>query len=1488
LFLRHSLPSIRSRLITLVLACALPILVGYFAFARDAAQREREHIAQDAQTIARTLVAAVDRDIASSETAARVLANSGLLAKGMVAEFHARARMLLRPNFPAHAFALYDAGGRQVLNTREPFGALKPADGSEADVKRVFATGETVAAGLRPAGPGQPQVMTIIVPVWNGGRVVNALAVQLRPRQIADLLASQHLPPQWVAEVYDNEQRSVARSADLTSHLGTRMPAPLAQLLARRDAGIADAGSGEGEFVAYARSASHRWTVAVIVPPDAAPQLLGHAKGTILAGMAALLAISLGFAWLIGGTIARSVRALIDPAAALGRGEEAAVPEMAISEAEAVAVALRKVDGKLQRYKRGLASLVAERTAELERSNALLETVYASAPVGLSFMDRELRFIMVNDYLAALNALPAHEHIGRTLPEVLGPTGEEFERNYRRVLESGRPMVNLETTGVVPGEPGVVKHWTSSYYPVFGPDREIVGINSVVLDISERKLQEQRNRDNEELFRALFEGSGDAHVLITYGEGYVRANRAAAAMFGFDSIDQLLTESPASLSPAYQADGCPSENRLRDYMGRVYASGRAQFEWLHRRSDGATFHADVVLTSVDIGGAGMVQGTIRDISPRVAAETALRAASSRLERSERFIRTVTDHLPGMVGYWDAELRCQLANRPYLEWLGRSEQEVVGQGADVLLDGGKFDEVARYVHAVLEGRPQSFGRDLRMASGELIHAWGNYIPDLDERGNVRGFYVLYTDVTELKRTQGRLVQALREAEQASSAKGRFLANMSHEIRTPMNAIMGLARLLEDAPLGRRERGYVVRMQLAAKSLLGMLSDVLDFSKVEAGQLVLERRAFRLDEVLDTIAAVAVSNAWAKGVEPVFAVAPDVPQELVGDPVRLGQVLLNLVSNAIKFTERGEVVLSVRMLWQEADGVRLAFSVRDTGIGIAPGQQETMFEAFSQADSSIGRKYGGVGLGLAICRRLVDLMGGRLAVQSAPGAGAAFSFDASFPVAGAMALPAAAAPATVLVADDNQHALAALAEACEAFGWQVDRARGGAEALALLRVGRHYDFAFLDSAMPDLDGASVIAYAQPDQSIRPPRFALLAADAERERLAALAGDLRIGAILAKPFTQRTLADAVTELRSGAAPAPERRSQSLAARLNGLRILLVEDNVINQEVANYALVHAGAAVDIAGNGRMAVSMLAERTVQYDAVLMDIQMPVMNGYEACLAIRAMGFECLPIIAMTANAMEEDRGRSLAVGMDAHLSKPIEVDVLVETLLRVVGGVHDAGWRTLPAAASPAAAPASIPGIDLKATLPRFGGMFSSFAAVFRRLESSQGRTLDEVRDRLAADDRQGAQQLVHRLRGVAANLGATEVAALALEFEQALRSADDAALALRLSRLDAALQVVLEAARELDAPGTAAPMPPPDASTAQREDLLVLLDLLHNSNLKAMAKFDALRPALAGMLDPAAEAALADAVGTLRFEGAAALLEDILSREMSREAEA
>jgi CheY-like chemotaxis protein/HPt (histidine-containing phosphotransfer) domain-containing protein len=375
-----------------------------------------------------------------------------------------------------------------------------------------------------------------------------------------------------------------------------------------------------------------------------------------------------------------------------------------------------------------------------------------------------------------------------------------------------------------------------------------------------------------------------------------------------------------------------------------------------------------------------------------------------------------------------------------------------------------------------------------------------------------------------------------------------------------------------------------------------------------------------------------------------------------------------------------------------------------------------------------------------------------------------------------------------------------------------------------------------------------------------------------------------VLAKPFTPGALDDALAELAHGGATAPAPPAAPLVARLSGLRVLVVEDNLLNQEVANYVLLHAGASVDFAGNGRVAVSMLADGA-HYDAVLMDLQMPVMDGFEAASAIRAMGCTTLPILAMTANAMDEDRLRALRAGMDGYLVKPIDVDELVNALRRLTGrGEADASLPVTEAVAPPL----QLPGIDLKATLPRFGGSFAAFAAVFRRFESSQGGVADEVRGLLAQGDRVRAGQLVHRLRGVAANLGATVVASLALELEGALRAEDEGALALRLARLDEALATVLEAARELPADlATSGADPAPEGVANDemergtlRDALAHLRDLLENNNMKAMAQFESLRPTLA-RLAPSAVPPLADAVATLRFEPAAVMVGDLLDKE-------
>jgi CheY-like chemotaxis protein len=413
------------------------------------------------------------------------------------------------------------------------------------------------------------------------------------------------------------------------------------------------------------------------------------------------------------------------------------------------------------------------------------------------------------------------------------------------------------------------------------------------------------------------------------------------------------------------------------------------------------------------------------------------------------------------------------------------------------------------------------------------------------------------------------------------------------------------------------------------------------------------------------------------------------------------------------------------------------------------------------------------------------------------------------------------------------------------------------------------------MPDLDGASVLACARADAAIRMPRCALLAADPERERLDALAADLRVDAVLAKPFTPGTLRAALAEMQNDGVPGAAPPTAPLGGRLAGLHVLVVEDNLLNQEVASYVLQHAGASVDFAGNGRLAVGMLAEGKAEYDAVLMDLQMPVMDGFEAAAAIRAMGLATLPILAMTANTMEEDRRRALQAGMDGYLAKPIDVDELVGALRRVTGRDE-----------------ALLAGIDLKATLPRFGGSFEGFAAVFRRFARSQDGVAAELRTLLAAGDRVRAGRLLHGLRGVAANLGASGVAAHALDLEQALRGEDEAALAQGLARLEDALATVLEAARGLPPDVSAGATGPglADGEMEQRalgDALAHLRDLLQNNNMKAMARFESMRPALA-RLAPAAVPPLADAVATLRFDAAAALIEEMMRQSRDKKEDA
>ncbi|MES2071743.1 MAG: PAS domain S-box protein [Pseudomonadota bacterium] len=998
--------------------------------------------------------------------------------------------------------------------------------------------------------------------------------------------------------------------------------------------------------------------------------------------------------------------------------------------------------------------------------------------------------------------------------------------------------------------------------PIHGADGSIVGAAKTVRDISEQKINEANirklNASLEQqvqvrtaqlqkysaLQKAMLVSAGSA-IIATDRDGLVTLfNPAAEAMLGY-SAEEMLGRQATMLHD--QAELMARAAVLAAELGEAVKPGLPALvakagtgrpdtnEWTMICKSGRRIPVLLTVSAMrsELDEIIGYLGIAIDLTERRRNEMAL-------EKSERFLRTLTDNLPGMVGYWGADLRCSFANYGYETWFGRSAHEMLGIHVRDMMGEDIYRQSEPYLHAVLNGESQQYERVHLMPDGSLAYALVNYIPDMDN-GEVRGFYVLISDITELKQAHLSLEQTnkmlearTREAEAASHAKSEFVANMSHEIRTPLNAVLGMAYLLDSTGLTAEQKKYLEMIKVSGQTLLSILNDILDFSKVEAGRMDLSLTEFQLADVLNAVATIMTVNAGEKDLELAIAVEPDVPRVLLGDALRLQQVLVNLTGNALKFTERGEVAVLVRLVQMQTirnkPVAMLSFHVRDTGIGMNVEQQGRLFSSFTQADSSFTRRFGGTGLGLTISKRLVELMGGSIRVRSEEGQGSEFVVTLPLQCArnqeDGTRSRSAIGNLRFLVVDDNGTSREYLSKTIQGWHWEVDVAASGAQALDLFKeqqaAGYPYDVVLVDWQMPAMDGLETIrAIRSSCVGYHPghkgggkgamPVSIIMASSFGRGKLMGTDAAQLVDAVLSKPLTSSSLFDTLHGVLVGLSASvhvlQEARSTSLMNRIDGARLLLVEDNPLNQIVARGMLEQAGANVDVVDNGQQALDKLRADASRYHLILMDVQMPVMDGLTATHLLREELQLSLPVLAMTAGVMASERALCTAAGMNDFIGKPIDADDMLGKIIRYLPELPK--HLTAPAGAALRAMKTFAASTDSEAPMPVFdpGQLMAitrgkpqhtaTMLGLVRKVVENGTTPVSEARKAWQEGRPDDAARMLHTLRGMMGTLGAKRFASAALELEKTLPHEPAEKLARMFSQVEQELAAAIAKAR-------------------------------------------------------------------------------------------
>jgi PAS domain S-box-containing protein len=1019
--------------------------------------------------------------------------------------------------------------------------------------------------------------------------------------------------------------------------------------------------------------------------------------------------------------------------------------------------------------------------------------------------------------------------------------------------------------------------------------------------------QQEAELTAEILQRALSNTTNFASIAIdTHGSIQV-FNVGAERMLGYQAAEAIHKITLADIS--YSQEIIARAERLSaefgthiapDFNALIFKASRGiedSYELTFIRKDGSRFSAVVSVTALrdekDTIIGYLLIGTDNTVRKQVEAEQMV--LDQRLRDQQFYTRSLIESNIDALMTTDAKGIISDVNKQMEALTGCTRDELIGAPfKNYFTDPARAEAGIKKVLA--EGEVTDYELTALSWNGKQTVVSYNASTFYDRDRKLQGVFAAARDVTERNLLTVELENAKIIAEKASLSKSDFLSNMSHEIRTPMNSIIGMSLLALKTELTTRQRDYIKKIQGSGQYLISIINDILDFSKIEAGKLSIENTELNLEEVLENLANLIAPQTAVKGLELVFDVDPDVPNKLIGDPLRLGQILINYANNAVKFTETGEIVIVIRLYEESDTGILLHCTVRDTGIGITSEQCGQLFLPFQQADTSTTRKYGGTGLGLVISKRLAELMQGEVGVESEYGQGSSFWFTARLSKDISSKHPQTVSSdmqgKRMLVVDDNDYARAVLKKLLESMSFVVDEAASGqlaVEAVIQAEVqGTPFSIVFIDSQMPGMDGSETMRQLHTHSYKNLPHIIMVTTYGD-EKVIKDAEEAGLKDVIVKPVGLSVLFDSVTRLLSGhSAQQVSSNNTSLSeanlASAKGAHILLVEDNKINQEVASELLRYVGFIVDLAENGEIAVRKVQETL--YDLVLMDMQMPVMDGITATKEIRKLPqFSQLPIVAMTANAMAADRQRCLDAGMNDHIPKPVEPENLWKVLLKWIKSrnrldqklpatnvlsprqcnsrstnitVTTSGNHTSEVALHKI--PVDLLGlksINARDGIRRFGGKVNAYQKQLQRFSSHYQRAADKLQDLITEKGVEAGEIFCHELKGVCGTLGADDMFAYITELDDLLKQGKTPTQT-QFNNLQNLLKQLIDEINELTTPDLVEAFP---VVTLARDALILklatLATLLESDMVEANSLLAELR---AGVVDGKTEQALAE----------------------------